>query len=144
VAGQLSRPWLNAWASRHKAYITKVDRLTILTLVYTSFSDSVQQGIWTNYGSGVLLQALVICSLFFLIIYSFTQFSSRLLHLSEEDRIAAVLCGSKKTLASGVPMAHLIFGAHPALGLILIPIMLYHPLQLAVGGVLSQRWAVRD
>jgi sodium/bile acid cotransporter 7 len=144
AAGQLSRPWLNAWASRHKAYITKVDRLTILTLVYTSFSDSVQQGIWTNYGSSVLLQTLVICALLFLIVYTFTQFSSRLLHLSEEDRIAAVLCGSKKTLASGVPMAHLIFGAHPALGLILIPIMLYHPLQLAVGGFLSQRWAARD
>ena len=143
VAGQLSRPWLNSWASRHKACITKVDRITILTLVYTSFSDSVQQGIWTNYGSSVLLQALVICALLFFIIYSFTQFSARLLHLSKEDRIAAVFCGSKKTLASGVPMAHLIFGAHPALGLILIPIMLYHPLQLAVGGVLSQRWAAR-
>ena len=143
VAGQLSRPWLNDWASRHKAYITKVDRFTILTLVYTSFSDSVQQGIWRNYGSSVLLQTLVICTLLFFIIYSFTQFSSRLLHLSEEDRIAAVLCGSKKTLASGVPMAHLIFGSNPALGLILIPIMLYHPLQLAVGGVLSQRWAAR-
>ena len=86
----------------------------------------------------------MICALLFFIIYSFTQFSSRLLHFSEEDRIAAVLCGSKKTLASGVSMAHLIFGAHPALGLILIPIMLYHPLQLAVGGVLSQRWAARD
>jgi sodium/bile acid cotransporter 7 len=64
--------------------------------------------------------------------------------LPEEDRIAALLCGSKKTLASGVPMAHLIFGPHPALGLILIPIMLYHPFQLAVGGLLSQRWTERD
>lgn len=144
VAGQLSRPWLSAWASRHKARITQVDRLTILALVYTSFSDSVQQGIWTNYGSGVVFQALAICGLLFFIIYSFTELSARWLQLGEEDRIAAVLCGSKKTLASGVPMAHLIFGAHPALGLILIPIMLYHPLQLAVGGVLSQRWADRE
>jgi solute carrier family 10 (sodium/bile acid cotransporter), member 7 len=143
VAGQLSRPWLTAWAARHKGQIQVVDRLTILTLVYTSFSDSVQQGIWTQYGYSVLIQTLVICSLLFFLIYNFTQFSSRLMHLSDEDRIAAVLCGSKKTLASGVPMAHLIFGAHPALGLILIPIMLYHPLQLAVGGLLSQRWATR-
>lgn len=143
VAGQLSRPWLTAWASRHKGQIQVVDRLTILTLVYTSFSDSVQQGIWSQYGYSVLIQTLVICSLLFFLIYNFTQFSSRLMHLSDEDRIAAVLCGSKKTLASGVPMAHLIFGAHPALGLILIPIMLYHPLQLAVGGLLSQRWATR-
>ena len=144
AAGQLSRPWLTAWASRHKARIQIVDRLTILTLVYTSFSDSVQQGIWTQYGWSVLLQVLVVSSLLFFLIYNFTQFSSRLLRLPVEDQIAAVLCGSKKTLASGVPMASLIFGAHPALGLILIPIMLYHPLQLAVGGFLSQRWAERD
>jgi len=143
MAGQLSRPWLNAWAARHKAQINIVDRLTILTLVYTSFSDSVQQGIWTQYGSSVLIQVLVVSCLLFFLIYNFTQLAARLMHLPEEDRIAAVLCGSKKTLASGVPMAHLIFGANPALGLILIPIMLYHPLQLAVGGVLSQRWAAR-
>ncbi|BDU52413.1 bile acid:sodium symporter family protein [Limnohabitans sp. INBF002] len=143
IVGQLSRPWLNQWAARHKGQIQVVDRLTILTLVYTSFSDSVQQGIWHQYGAGVLIQTLVVSCVLFFLIYQFMQFSARLMHLSEEDRIAAVLCGSKKTLASGVPMAHLIFGANPALGLILIPIMLYHPLQLAVGGLLSQRWASR-
>jgi len=52
-----------------------------------------------------------------------------------------VFCGSKKTLASGVPMAQLIFGATPALGLILLPLMIYHPFQLAVGGMLAQKWA---
>ena len=143
IAGQLSRPWLNQWAARHKGQIQVVDRLTILTLVYTSFSDSVQQGIWHQYGAGVLIQTLLVSCVLFFLIYQFMQFSARLMHLPEEDRIAAVLCGSKKTLASGVPMAHLIFGANPALGLILIPIMLYHPLQLAVGGLLSQRWATR-
>ena len=69
--------------------------------------------------------------------------ADRLIGLPQEDHIAAVLCGSKKTLASGVPMAHLIFGANPALGLILVPIMVYHPLQLALCGVLAQRWAAR-
>jgi sodium/bile acid cotransporter 7 len=65
---------------------------------------------------------------------------ARRLGFSREDRIAAVFCGSKKTLASGVPMAKLIFGGHPGLGLILLPIMVYHSLQLMVGGVLAQRW----
>jgi len=144
LAGQLSRPWLTAWAARRKAQIHIVDRVTILTLVYTSFCDSVQQGIWTQYGASVVIQTMAVCGLLFFAVYQFTQIMSRLMGLSDEDRIAAVLCGSKKTLASGVPMAHLIFGAHPALGLILIPIMLYHPLQLAVGGMLSQRWSARD
>jgi sodium/bile acid cotransporter 7 len=113
-------------------------------LVYTSFADSVQQGIWTQYGYVVVLQTLFFTTLLFFTMLKLTGLASRLLGLPEEDHIAAVLCGSKKTLASGVPMAHLIFGANPALGLILIPIMIYHPLQLAICGVLAQRWAGRS
>ena len=143
VAGQASRPLLRHWAARHKTRIQIVDRLTILMLVYTSFSDSVQQGIWRSYGWTVLLQTVVLGSLMFFIVRFATDQASRWMGLAEEDRIAAVFCGSKKTLASGVPMAHLIFGANPALGLILIPIMIYHPLQLAICGVLAQRWAER-
>lgn len=143
VTGQALRPMLSRWAVRHKSRIQIVDRLTILMLVYTSFSDSVQQGIWSQYGYTVLLQTLFFTTVLFFVMLQLTGLASRLMGLPEEDRIAAVLCGSKKTLASGVPMAHLIFGANPALGLILIPIMVYHPLQLASCGVLVQRWAAR-
>jgi len=143
VIGQFSRPALGAWASHNKSRIQIVDRLTILTLVYTSFADSVQQGIWSNYGPIVLLETIFGCTLLFVTVLALTRLFSRFLGLPMEDKIAAVFCGSKKTLASGVPMAHLIFGANPALGLILMPIMIYHPLQLAVGGILAQRWAER-
>jgi len=143
VLGQLSRPMLGTWASHNKARIQIVDRLTILTLVYTSFADTVKEGVWSNYGPLILLETIVGCTLLFVIVLTLTRLLSRLLGLPIEDRIAAVFCGSKKTLASGVPMAHLIFGANPALGLILMPIMIYHPLQLAVGGLLAQRWAGR-
>lgn len=143
VVGQVSRPLLRDWAARNKSKIQMVDRLTILMLVYTSFSDSVKQGIWANYGWTVLLQTLVVGSLLFFVVLYLTNQVSQWMGLEDGDRIAAVLCGSKKTLASGVPMAHLIFGANPALGLILIPIMIYHPLQLAICGVLAQRWAAR-
>lgn len=143
VLGLVSRPALAAWASRNKARIQIVDRLTILTLVYTSFADTVKEGVWANYGPLILIETLVGSTLLFVILLALTRLLSRLLDFAIEDRIAAVFCGSKKTLASGVPMAHLIFGTHPALGLILLPIMIYHPLQLAVGGVLAQRWAGR-
>ena len=143
VVGQLARPLLSTWAARNKGRIQVVDRLTILTLVYTSFADTVQQGVWSNYGLLVLLQTVLGATLLFGIVLALTRVMARILGLPMEDRIAAVFCGSKKTLASGVPMAHLIFGANPALGLILLPIMIYHPLQLAVGGVLAQHWASR-
>jgi sodium/bile acid cotransporter 7 len=74
---------------------------------------------------------------------SLVALASRAIDLPVAERITAVFCGSKKTLASGVPMARLIFGAHPGLGMILLPLMIYHPLQLVICGVLAGRWAQR-
>lgn len=138
VVGQLLRPWLGAWIGRHKARISLVDRGTILLLVYTSFCDSFQQRIWN--GGGQVLVIGVLCGLLFALVMALTGWATRVAGLGREDRIAAIFCGSKKTLASGVPMAKVIFGAHPGLGLILLAIMIYHPLQLIVCGVLAERW----
>lgn len=138
--GQALRPWLGQWAQRHKPRISLVDRLTILLLVYTSFCDSFQQGIWSRNGVGPVVTITLVCAGLFALVMGLTAASSRAFGFNREDRIAAIFCGSKKTLASGVPMAKLIFGAHPGLGLILLPIMIYHPLQLVVCGVLAQRW----
>lgn len=143
VLGQLSRPWLGAWAGRNKRFINLVDRGTIILLVYTSFCDSMQRGVWTENGWGPLLGTFVGCSLLLGLVLGLTNLVSRILGFPEGDRIAAIFCGSKKTLASGVPMASIIFGQNPQLGLILLPIMVYHPLQLVVGGILAGRWARR-
>src|SRR5207247_11368724 len=98
------------------------------------------QGVGTGHGAGQLVVVTGVCVALFILVMLITSSASRALGFTREDRIAAMFCGSKKTLASGVPMAKLIFGAHPGLGLILLPIMIYHPLQLMVGGVLAQRW----
>lgn len=143
VLGQCSRPLLSRWASRHKARIQIVDRLTILMLVYTSFADTVQRGVWSKYGPLVLIETVVGSALLFAIVLGLTMWLAKVARLPLIDQIAAVFCGSKKTLASGVPMAHLIFGSNPAIGVILLPIMIYHPLQLAVGGALAQYWKAR-
>ena len=139
VAGQLLRPWLGEWAGRHRARIGLVDRGTILLLVYTSFCDSFAQHIWSGGMQVVVIG--VLCAVLFVAVMALTAWSSRALGFNREDRIAAIFCGSKKTLASGVPMAKVIFGAHPGLGLVLVAIMIYHPLQLIVCGVLAERWS---
>ena len=140
AVGQVLRPWLGDWARQHKARVSVVDRLAILLLVYTSFCDSFKQGVWTGNGAGQLVVLSIVCLALFTFVMFLTAAAARGLGFAREDRIAAMFCGSKKTLASGVPMAKLIFGAHPALGLILLPIMIYHPLQLIICGVLAQRW----
>lgn len=143
VVGQGLRPWFGARAQAHKAKIGLVDRATILLLVYTSFCDSFQQGVWTGHGVGQVVLMSVVCAVLFAFVMLLTGFAARVFGFSRADQITAIFCGSKKTLASGVPMAKLIFGTHPGLGLILLPIMIYHPLQLIVCGVLAQRWAQR-
>jgi solute carrier family 10 (sodium/bile acid cotransporter), member 7 len=141
--GQSLRPWLGAWAQRHKSRLGIIDRLTILLLVYTSFCDSFQQRVWSAHGIGQVAMISVVCLALFALVLASTSWAARAFGFAREDRVAAIFCGSKKTLASGVPMAKLIFGAHPALGLILLPIMIYHPLQLIVCGMLAQRWGRR-
>lgn len=144
VLGQLLRPVLGEWALRHKKQINVVDRLTILLLVYTSFCDSVQRGVWSANGVAPVLVTIAGALILFFLVMSAAALACDALRFSPPDRIAAIFCGSKKTLASGVPMAQLIFGARPGLGLILLPIMIYHPLQLIICGALANRWARRS
>lgn len=143
VVGQLCRPLLGAFVGRHKKRIGSIDRATILILVYTSFCDSMKQGVWSQQHWSTLLLTAVGAVVLFFVVMAIVGAVCDLIGFPVEDRIAAVFCGSKKTLASGVPMAQLIFGAHPGIGLILLPIMLYHPLQLIICGVLAGRWAKR-
>jgi sodium/bile acid cotransporter 7 len=140
AVGQALHPWLGGFAVRHKAKIGLVDRGTVLLLVYTSFCDSFKQDVWSGHGSGQVVLVGGVCTALFVLVVVLTTVTARALGLAREDRVAAVFCGSKKTLASGVPMAKVIFGTHPGLGLILLPIMIYHPLQLIVCGLLAQRW----
>ncbi len=141
AAGHLTRPWFGQWAARHKPLINRVDRGTILLLVYTSFCESMKRGVWSGQGLNTFLVVLAGAGLIFAIVLWAAGGACDALKFSWPDRIAAVFCGSKKTLASGVPMAQLIFGAHPGLSFILLPIMIYHPLQLVICAGLANRWA---
>jgi sodium/bile acid cotransporter 7 len=144
VLGQLLRPAIGAWLGRYRRYTSVFDRVVILTMVYASFCDSVHAGLWTRYGAGILATTAAGAALILGIVLFLTRRTTRLLGFAVEDEAAAVFCGSKKALASGVPMAKLLFGAHPGIGLIVLPIMFYHQLQLIVCSVLAERYATRD
>lgn len=141
IAGQLLRPLIGGWFSRVKHYVSNVDRWVILLLVYAAFCNSVQSGLWQQHGIGLIAITLLGAALFLATILVLSTTLARHLQLPRKDEIAAVFCGSKKTLASGIPMAALIFGSHPGLGMIVLPIMLYHQLQLFVCSILAHRYA---
>lgn len=141
--GQGLRPFVGKWFSHCKQYVSNFDKLVILLLVYASFCDSVKGGLWTNNGPGIMVLTMAGAAVILLIVLGVTTFTARRLDFSKEDEVAVVFCGSKKTLASGVPMARLLFGAHAGLGVIVLPIMFYHQIQLFACSILAERYARR-
>ena len=143
VLGQVGRRFVGTWFQKIKPYTSLVDRSVILLLVWCSFSDSVADGLWTRHGLGLLALTLSGAALFLFPMLWFTRQVARALKFPVDDEIVAVFCGSKKTLASGVPMARLLFAGNPALGVVVLPIMFYHQLQLFVCSMMARRYAAR-
>ncbi|HUA79510.1 MAG TPA: bile acid:sodium symporter family protein [Dyella sp.] len=142
VAGQIAQRRIGGWVQRHRPLIGFVDQGSILLVVYTAFSAAVLQGLWKQLPLSVLGGLLVVNAILLALALLATRYGSRALGFSREDEITVVFCGSKKSLASGVPMANVLFPAH-ALGMIVLPIMLFHQMQLMVCAVLARRYAQR-
>ena len=142
VAGQIMRPYLQAWITRHATVLKMVDQSSILLVVFVAFSEAVVQGLWHQVPTLMLLTLLLISAVILALVMGFTTMISRRLGFTKEDEITIVFCGSKKSLASGVPMAKVLF-AGGSVGMVLLPVMLFHQLQLMVCAVLAQRYAKR-
>ena len=141
IVGMACRMVLRPWADQNRRLLNLVSNGVILFIVYTAFCDSVEGRVWEKYGIGLTLEVLGAVVILFTTVSLLVLGVSALVRFSREDFIAALFCSVKKTLAMGVPLAQLIFGAHANLGLILLPIMFYHPFQLFVCGLLANRFA---
>ncbi|NHN83702.1 bile acid:sodium symporter [Acetobacter musti] len=140
VAGQLLQPWIGGWAHRNKKLLSMTDRGSILIVVYTAFSEAIVQGLWHRLPLEQLAVIAVVDTALLAVVLTVTTIGSRLLGFSREDEVAIVFCGSKKTLASGVPMANVLFPA-ASVGFVVLPLMLYHQIQLFVCAWMAKRFA---
>ncbi|UNH37533.1 bile acid:sodium symporter family protein [Moellerella wisconsensis] len=140
VVGHLARPLIEKWINRHRKLINITDRSSILLVVYVAFSEAVVEGIWQKIDAFSLLMICVVSCLLLLVIIVMNIAAARLLKFSKPDEITIVFCGSKKSLANGVPMANVLFPAS-VVGVILLPLMIFHQIQLMVCAVLAQRYA---
>jgi solute carrier family 10 (sodium/bile acid cotransporter), member 7 len=141
MAGQFSRPLIGEWAARNRTLLGLVDRGSILLVVYTAFSEGVNQGIWHQLDARTLGVLLVVNAGLLAVVLALTMLTSRALGFSRADEIAVVFCGSKKSLASGLPMATVLLAGQPA-GMIVLPLMLFHQIQLMACAALAKRYAV--
>ncbi len=142
VAGHLSRPVTAGWLNRQKRVVGLVDRGSILLVVYTAFSAAVVEGLWSRLSISDLAIVLVLDGFVLAAALVITTFAARALGFSKPDEVAIVFCGSKKSLASGVPMAGVLFPA-AMVGPMIVPLMLFHQMQLMVCAVLARRYAAK-
>lgn len=143
ILGQLVRPLVGKFFARHKKYTNLIDKIVILLLVYAAFCNSMVSGLWQTQGNSVIAMAFAGSAVLLVVILLLTTGTARVLKFNHADKVAAVFCATKKSLAAGAPMAALIFGNNPGLGLILLPIMIYHPLQLIVCSVMAENYSNR-
>ncbi|MGW0911275.1 bile acid:sodium symporter family protein [Streptomyces sp. NPDC002784] len=137
LAGQVLRRWIGGFLTRHKKVLGLVDRGSILLVVYTAFSEGMVQGVWHQVRPARLGGLLAVEAVLLAVMLTLTWYGAKALRFGREDRIAIQFAGSKKSLAAGLPMASVLFGAHASLAV--LPLMLFHQMQLMVCAVIAKR-----
>jgi solute carrier family 10 (sodium/bile acid cotransporter), member 7 len=140
LAGQLARRWIADWLKAHKKPMQLVDRGSILLVVYTAFSEGVVAGIWHQLSVLRFAELILVNVVLLALALGITALAGQRLGFGRADRITIVFCGSKKSLAAGLPMASVLF-AGQNVGLIVVPLLLFHQIQLMVCAWLARRWA---
>jgi sodium/bile acid cotransporter 7 len=140
ILGQLLRLWIARWAERNRHILKFTDRGSVILVVYTAFSAAVMRGIWHTLPLSGFAEIIISNAILLALVLVITTVGSRALGFARPEEIAIVFCGSKKSAATGVPMANVLFGAS-TVGLIVLPLIIFHQMQLMVCAILAKRYA---
>lgn len=143
--GQFLHRWLRDWVGRHAFALRWTDRGSVLLIVYSAFGSAVAGGVWQRLPAAQLLVVAGICAALLAFALSVTRFGARAAGFERDDQMVVVFCGSEKSLTIGLPMSAILFTGALA-GAVIIPVIVYHQLQLIVCSILARRWGseVRD
>jgi solute carrier family 10 (sodium/bile acid cotransporter), member 7 len=140
LLGQASQRWLTGWAARHKGWIGKLDKTTIIIAVYVAFSAAAAQGLWARLDSGTLFTLIAVVVVLQAAAFLMAAGVGRLFGFNPADRTTLLFSGAHKSLATGAPIAGIIFSPVQA-GFVLVPLILYHQFQLTVSAWIAARRA---
>jgi sodium/bile acid cotransporter 7 len=140
ILGQLLRPFIFPQMRKFPSVVKVFDQGSILMVVYGAFSSAVVAGLWQQVSGITLIYLTLACSVLLTIVMLLALYLPKWLGFNQADQITIFFCSSKKTLASGVPMAQILFIGQP-LGMIVLPIMIFHQIQLMVCGVIANQWS---
>lgn len=143
VLGQVARRWIARWVEAHRRWLGTYDQATIVLVVYVAFGHAVRDGLWRALSPLDFLLLLAMDAAILAAILALNTLIARALRFSKEDEITLVFCGSKKGLASGASIANVLFPPS-VVGVLLIPLMVFHQLQLMVAAAMARRYARRE
>jgi len=142
LLGQLTRRWIGEWVARNRTLLSGLDRSSVLLVVYGAFGAAVMGGLWNRVSAADLATVTVAALLLLGFILLLARIAARRLGFSKEAEIAIVFCASKKSLISGAPMAGILFAPAVA-GVVILPVMIFHQIQLIACAVIAQRYGQR-
>ncbi|HNP56413.1 MAG TPA: bile acid:sodium symporter family protein [Gordonia sp. (in: high G+C Gram-positive bacteria)] len=142
LVGQLARPWIADWVARHAKPTKLVDRGSIVLVVYVAFSEGMRNHIWSQVSAGEVIAVAALATALVVVMLIVTGALPPRLGFDRADTIAIQFCGSKKSLAAGLPMATVLFTGS-TVGLIVLPLMIFHQIQLILCSMLASRYAKR-
>lgn len=140
ILGQILRPWVFPQMKKMPEIVKFFDQGSILMVVYGAFSSAVVAGLWHQVSLTTLLLLIIACSVLLTVVMLLALFVPRWIGFDKADQKTIFFCGSKKTLASGVPMAQILFIGQP-IGMIVLPIMIFHQIQLMVCSIVANMWS---
>jgi len=138
----LHRKW-GSFAEKYKDELRYFDQSIILLIVYTAFCESFYGNMFQDHPLTEIILLGVVMLGFFLLMLTLMFVLASLFKFNREDRITILFCGSKKSLVQGAVMGRVLFPNPVTLGVILLPLMLYHALQLIAGSVIAERMALK-
>lgn len=142
IAGQVARRWIGSWVEQNKTWLKNVDQGSILLVVFGAFSAAVVEGLWQSIPLLQLGGLVLACCILLAVVLVLVEQLARRMGFNTEDRITILFAGSKKSLATGVPMAQVLF-VGGSMGAMILPLMIFHQIQLMVCAVLAERYARR-
>ncbi|MDO5677454.1 MAG: bile acid:sodium symporter family protein [Propionibacteriaceae bacterium] len=138
LLGQLSRRWTAEFVQRHKK-LKLFDQGSIVLVVYSAFSQGMREGIWNMVGWTDIVALVIVCCVLLVFMLWLTWWAAKRLGFNRADAIAIQMCGTKKSLATGLPMITVLF-AGQAVGLMVLPLMIFHQAQLMACSWLASRY----
>lgn len=138
IVGQLARPWLAVFLSGHARITRLADRGSIVLVVYAAFSESAREHVWDRVDAGDIMAIIGISIALLALVLLLSTGIGKILRFDRADRVVILFAGSKKSLASGLPMAAVMFDGQ-SLGMIVLPVMIFHQIQLITCAIIANR-----